>query len=111
MADVLRFPSPLQAAARRFLYDLETSAFYSACDETPAHQVWSNLPHGTPPWPRYAWPEEGPPEVLRQRWGLSEAWLDACDAAHQAGSPDTYTPAAWAAWLGIAETAYRQLVD
>jgi len=103
----------LQDAGQRFVYDLESSSFYGACDETPAHKVWSQLYHDKAGWPMYEWGVDGrqPADILSQRWQLPVAWIDAIDADYEAGRPRTYTPVAWAAFLRMPEALYRALVD
>jgi hypothetical protein len=103
----------LQAAVQRFIYDLESSAFFGACDETPAHKVWSQLWQDGDGWPTYGWhsEEERPAGVLAKRWQRPPAWCDALDADYEAGTPGAYTPAAWAAFLRMPEGLYRTLVD
>jgi hypothetical protein len=107
----------LQAQAQRFLLDLQLSVMYGACNETPAHKVWTITSRNDPCRPAYAYGSYeqggGPIPVLSARWGWDpttvEAYVD--DVYGEQGQSPTYTPETWADWLGMPVAVYIKLRD
>jgi hypothetical protein len=105
----------LQAQAQRFLLDLELSAVHGSCDETPAHKVWGVASSDDRYRPSYdLLREDGNPlDILSVRWSLDPAAVETYvnDTYGERGQPATYTPEAWADWLGMPVAVYIQLRD
>jgi hypothetical protein len=111
MLTLLHHATALRDVARVFVYDLESSLAYGACDETPAHKVWHTLRHEGDGWPIADYATDALEDILLSRWHLPPTWHASVLARYEAGPPQVYTPTAWAAWLGIPEALYRPLVD